>query len=689
MAEKKNPKNQDADDSTESKDPAVSGNDSSEDSDYTGTSGALSLFDKQERKGKKKRNLTPKTGDKAGILPPISKFLEEEAAPTPEPEVAANPEDPDSDPNIIHIKPPIIVRDLADKMKIKPFKIMKDLMEMDVFANPDSPIEPDVASKICEKHDFTFEQEKREKGAGVHKVEEVIVEPEPVIEEPEDDLKLRPPIVTLMGHVDHGKTSLLDAIRKSRVTSGEAGGITQGISAYSVEHNGHPITFIDTPGHQAFTEMRARGAGITDIVVLVVAADDGLMPTTKEAISHARAAEVEIIVAINKVDVPNANVDRVKTQLQENDLTPEEWGGNTLCVETIATNGQGVDDLLETLALQAEILELKANPRGSARAMVIEARSLPGRGNIASVIVETGTLKVGTPFICGPHSGKIKGMVDDLGNNIKKVGPGMPCEILGFSGLPNVGDEVVEMETERAAKRLSDERQTTMRAEKLAQPQRSKLESFFSELEAGTKKKLAIVLKADAQGSIQAIQNAFGDFKSKKIDISIIHAAAGPISESDIMLASASDAIIIGFNIKVEGKAVSIAKREGVQVKLFSVIYELLDQVEVALLGLLDPETRERIMGHAEVKEIFKVKTGVVAGCLVTDGKVSRAAHARILRGKQPVYDGKMATLRRFTDEVKEVKTGLECGIRLGDFIEYEKGDVIECYELEKLAQAL
>jgi translation initiation factor IF-2 len=649
---------------------------------------ALSLFEKQERKGTvKKRIFEPKSAESSGFLPPISKFLEEDKP--AEASAPATEIDPNADPLIIHIKPPIIVKDLAERMGMKPFKIMKDLMAMDIFANPDSPIEPDAASKICEKHGFTFEQERREKGAGVHKVEEIIEEPIAIIEEPEDDLKPRPPIVTLMGHVDHGKTSLLDAIRKSRVTAGEAGGITQHIDAYSVEHNGQNITFIDTPGHQAFTEMRARGAHVTDIVVLVVAADDGLMPTTMEAISHARAANVSIIIAINKVDMPTANVDRVKAQLQENDLSPEEWGGSTLCVETVATSGQGVDELLETISLQAEIMELKANPKGSARAMVIEAKSRAGRGNTASVIVETGTLKIGMPFISGPHYGKIKSLFNDQGDSIKEAGPAMPVEILGFSGLPNVGDEMVEMDSERSAKKLSEERQTSLRAAKLALPQKSTLENFFSGLEEGIKKDLKIILKADAQGSLQAICKSFEDLKSEKIKLSVIHQAAGPVTESDIMLASASDAAIIGFNVKVEGKAVTVAKREGVQVKLFSIIYELLDQIEESLLGMLDPETRERIIGHAEIKEVFKLSSGIVAGCIVTDGKVARSAHARVMRGKQPVFDGKMATLRRFSDEVKEVKTGLECGIRLGSFTEYEKGDVIECYELDKLANKL
>ncbi len=651
---------------------------------------ALSLFDKQERKGKRSRPLEPRS-EGASFLPPISKFLEEDKADQPEPEAVSEvvPGDEVGDPTIIHIKPPIIVRDLAERMGIKPFKIMKDLMAMDVFANPDSAIEPEAAAKICEAHGFTFEKEKREKGGGVHKVEEIIEEPAPPVEEPEDELKPRAPIVTFMGHVDHGKTSLLDAIRKSRVTAGEAGGITQHINAYSVEHNGHPITFIDTPGHQAFTEMRARGAHVTDIVVLVVAADDGLMPTTLEAISHARAADVTLLIAINKIDLKGANVDRVKTQLQENDLTPEDWGGGTICVETSATTGLGIDDLLEMINLQAEVLELKANPKGPARAIVIEASSKAGRGSTASVIVETGTLKVGRPFICGPYCGKIKALVDDRGNTITEAGPAVPVEVLGFNGLPNVGDEIVEMESERDAKRLSEERQHELRLKKLVTPQRSTLESFFSDMEEGAKKILKIVLKTDVQGSIEAIRSSLAEIKSDKINLNIIHAAAGPISESDVLLASASDAVVIGFNVKVESKSLATAKKEGVQIKLFSIIYELLDQIRESLVGMLDPETREKIIGHAEVKQVFKITRGIAAGCLVIDGKVDRKARARVLRNRQAVFDGGLATLRRFQDEVKEVKTGMECGIKLGDFNEYKEGDIIECYLLEKVATEL
>ena len=506
--------------------------------------------------------------------------------------------------------------------------------------------------------------------------------------EKKEELKTRAPIITFMGHVDHGKTSLMDAIRKTRVAAGEAGGITQHIGAYTVDYKGSRITFLDTPGHAAFTAMRARGAHVTDIVVLVVAADDGLMPQTLEAISHAKAAaHVKIMVAINKIDLPSANIDRVKKQLQERELSPEDWGGDTIVCEVSATKGTGIDHLLEMMVLQAEVMELKASPTATPRGTVIEAQVEPGRGPTATVIVQMGTLKTGDPFICGVYGGKIKSLMDDRGQPIKEAGPSTPVKVLGFSGLPQAGDEFLVMESERSAKTLSEERLLEQRADKLSVPQRATLESLLEA--ADGKKHLRIVLKCDAQGSLEALSGALGQIESKKIDLEIIHAGVGPISESDILLASASDAVVVGFNVKVESMAVSVAKREAVQVKLYSIIYELIDQMKEAMAGLLDPEHRETVIGHAEVKQIFKLSKGIVAGCLVTDGRIARAARARVLRRRQPVYDGGLSTLRRFQDDVKEVRVGLECGIKLGDFNEYQVGDIIECYQLEAIAQKL
>jgi translation initiation factor IF-2 len=481
----------------------------------------------------------------------------------------------------------------------------------------------------------------------------------------------------------------MDFIRKARVASGEAGGITQHIGAYSVQHDGRLITFLDTPGHAAFTAMRARGANVTYIVVLVVAADDGIMPQTEEAISHAKAAGVSIIVAVNKVDLPSANVDRVQQQLQEHDLTPEDWGGTTIVCPVSATKGTGVDHLLEMMNLQAEVLELKASPKVPARATIIEAEMEPGRGPTATVIVKMGTLKVGQAFLCGFEWGKVKSLINDLGKPVKEVGPGMPVKILGFDGLPKAGDELVAMESERSARTLSDERKEEQRNAKLAAPQRATLESLFDNLADNQRKVLRVVIKADVQGSLEALVQALGEIQAKQIDLDIIHSAVGPISESDILLATASDAIVVGFGVKTENSAATAAKREGVQIKLYSIIYELIDQIKEAMAGLLDPEVRESVIGHAEVRQVFDLTKGTVAGCMVTDGRILRSARARVLRRKQPIYDGGLSTLRRFKDDVKEVRNGLECGIKLGNFDEYEPGDIIECYTLEKVAQKL
>jgi translation initiation factor IF-2 len=589
---------------------------------------------------------------------------------------------------VILIKPPIVVKELASELGLKPHQIIAELMTYNIFANINQTIEPDIASKIAETHGFVLEKERREKGAGVHKVEQVVVAPPPPVIEKEEELRPRAPIITFMGHVDHGKTTLMDAIRKTRVAAGEAGGITQHIGAYSVDHKGAKITFIDTPGHAAFTAMRARGANVTDIVVLVIAADDGIMPQTIEAINHAKAAQhVKIMVALNKIDLPGANIDRVKKQLQDQGLTPEDWGGETIVCPVSATKGTGIDHLLEMMTLQAEVMELKASPTATPRGTVIEAQVEAGRGPTATVIVQMGTLKTGDPFICGDYSGKVKSLQDDRGQPVREAGPSTAVKVLGFTGLPNAGDELLVMESERSAKTLSDERLEAKRANKLTLPQRATLESLLEA--ADGKKVLRIVLKCDAQGSLEAVDGALKQIESRKVDLEIIHSAVGPISESDILLASASDAVVVGFNVRVESMAVSAAKREGVQVKLYSIIYELLDQIKEAMAGLLEPEHRETVIGHAEVKQVFQLSRGTVAGCLVTDGRVARAARARALRKRQPVYDGGISTLRRFQDDVKEVRSGLECGIKLGDFSEYQVGDVIECYQLEAFAQKL
>lgn len=590
---------------------------------------------------------------------------------------------------ILHIKPPIHVKELAGYLGLKPFQLIHDLMEMNIFAAVNHTVEPEIAAKLCAKHGVIFEKEKRKEGGGVHKKEEVIEAPKPEPKPEPAKMQYRAPIITFMGHVDHGKTSLMDAIRKSRVAAGESGGITQHIGAYSVERNGQRITFLDTPGHAAFTAMRARGATVTDIVVLVVAADDGLMPQTIEAISHAKAAGVTVVVAINKIDLPGANVDRVKTQLQEKGLTPEDWGGETIICPVSALKGTGINELLEMLLLQAEVLELKANPKATPRGTIIEAQMESGRGPTGTIIVREGTLKQGQPFICGNFYGKVKALISSEGKQMKEAGPAMPAKVLGFSGLPNAGDELIVMESEKAAKALSEERLSKLRSEKLATPQRATLENLFATIAEGQKPKLRVVLKSDVQGSLEAITSSLNQIQSQKVEIEILHGAVGPISESDVLLASASNAVIIGFSTKTETSAAAVARREAVQIKLFSIIYELIDQIKDAMAGLLEPETRESVVGHAEVKKVFDLTKGKVAGCVVTDGRLARNLRARLLRGKQPIYDGGFATLRRFQDDVKEVRNGLECGIRLGDYSEYQPGDIIECYQLEKIPQKL
>jgi translation initiation factor IF-2 len=435
--------------------------------------------------------------------------------------------------------------------------------------------------------------------------------------------------------------------------------------------------------------MRMRGANITDIVVLVVAADDGLMPQTIEAISHARAAGVTVIVAISKVDLPAANVDRVKQQLQGQGFTPEDWGGNTICVSVSATQGTGINELLEMMCLQAEILELKANVHAPARCTVIEAQLEPGRGPTATLIVRAGIIKIGQPFVCGNYWGKLRQLINDDAQPIREAGPSTPVKIFGLSGLPSAGDELIVVDSERSAKAFSKEKLEIIRTNKLAVPQRATLENLFQSLASDQKKSLQVVLKVDVQGSMEAIIASLKEIPSRKIDVELIHAAVGPISESDVLLAGASNAIIIGFGTKVENSASGIAKREGIQIKLFSIIYELIDQIKEAMVGMLDPQLRETVIGHAKVRQVFELSKGKVAGCVITDGRITRTARARILRKCQPIYDGGIAALRRFQDDVKEVRAGLECGIKLGDFSEYSSEDTIECYVLEKTQQFL
>ena len=590
---------------------------------------------------------------------------------------------------IVVIKPPIMAKDLAAKLGLKPYQLIHHLMEMNIFTSANQSLEEEVARKLSLKLGFTFEIEKREKGAGqVHAPIKIVAPPKP---EPvaDSDLRPRPPVIAFMGHVDHGKTSLLDAIRTTRVASGEAGGITQHMGAYTVKRGEHSITFLDTPGHEAFTAMRARGANVTDIVVLVVAADDGVMPTTIEAINHARAAKVQIMVAINKIDLPGANLQRVKGQLQEQGLVAEDYGGDTIMCEVSATKGVGIEKLLEMMLLQAEVLELKANPKGFSRGTVIEAQFEQGRGPTATVLVQHGTLRVGDAILAGPFYGRVKALINDLGQTVKEATPSMPVKVLGLDGAPSPGEVYDVLKNEREARELAEDRANKLRLGKLEAPPRITLENLFEAIADEQRKVLKLIIKADVQGSAEAIVTSLKKIETKKIDLEIVLSSAGAISESDILLAKASQAVVIGFNTRTDNSAANAAKREGVQIKLFSIIYELIDQVKEAMVGLLDPELRETSLGTAVVKQVFQLSKFPVAGCSVQNGRIVRNGRARVLRRRQPIYDGAVVTLKRFQDDAAEVRAGLECGIRLGDFNDYLVDDVIECYQLEKFTQTL
>src|SRR5437667_4856009 len=594
---------------------------------------------------------------------------------------------------LITLKPPIVVRDLAEQLKRKPFQLIADLMEIGVFANVNQAIDETTAQKLCAKYGFRFEVEKRERGAGI-----VHAPPKPVERDVEDkleDLRPRAPVVTIMGHVDHGKTTLLDVIRKSNVAAKEAGGITQHIGAYTISIP-HPerkselqqITFLDTPGHAAFSSMRARGANVTDVVVLVVAANDGVMPQTLEALSHAQAAKVPIIVAVNKCDHPNANPMRVRQQLQDKGLVCEEWGGNTIFVDVSALSKQGIDKLLEMIVLQAEVLELKANPSRPAKGNVIESGLEPG-GPTATVLVRKGTLRVGDMVICGQFWGKVRALINEEGKRLKEAAPSVAVKVLGLNGVPEAGLEFSVVENEKDARALAEEPVEKLRSEDKDRRPKVTLENLFDTLAAESSKVLKVVVKADTQGSIEAIVEALKKIETDKVTLDIIHSAVGSITESDVLLASAMKAIVLGFHTRVDNGVSDLAKREGIQIKLYAIIYELIDEVKEAMAGLLDPLIREVVVGSAEVRKIFALsKGGNVAGCVVTNGRIVKGK-MRVQRRKGLIYEGVSLSLRRFQDEVNEVRAGMECGIRLDGFNDFQVGDVIECYTLEKVPQKL
>ncbi len=609
-------------------------------------------------------------------------------APAPQPPKFVAPEGGE----VIVIKPPIVVRDLAAQLKQKPFKVIADLMGLGVFATVNQAVDEKIAQQLCAKYGFRFEVEKRERGGGaVHTVEKKV---ELDFEDKPEELKPRAPVVTIMGHVDHGKTSLLDVIRKANVAAGEAGGITQHIGAYTISVP-HPerkkelaqITFLDTPGHAAFSSMRARGANVTDIVVLVVAANDGVMPQTLEALNHAKAAKVPILVAVNKIDHPNANAMRVRQQLQDKGLVPDDWGGDTIFVECSALTKQGVDKLLEMILLQADLLELKANPNRRAKGNVIESGVEPG-GPTATVLVRKGTLRVGDIIICGEFYGRVRALINEEGQRLKEAGPSVAVKVLGLNGVPDAGLEFSVVEDEKAARELAEQRFLEAKAEG-QQDKKVTLENLFATLAANQDKVLKVVVKADTQGSVEAIVEALKKIEAEKVSLEIIHSDVGTITENDVALASASSAVILGFHTRLDSTAAEKAKHAGVQIKLYAIIYELIDQVKEAMAGLLDPLTKEIVIGSAEVRQIFELSKGVpVAGCMVSSGRIVRGK-VRIRRRKDVIYEGVTQSLRRFQDEVNEVRAGMECGIRIEGYSDFQVGDAIECYTIEKVAAKL
>ena len=603
----------------------------------------------------------------------------EEAVSTPEASDGTPPEASPDTTDKLQIEEGATVADLAASLELQPNALIMQLMKLKVMANINQRLGYDTLVMLGEHLNFEAVKSRTLE-------EELLVE----IQDPPESLKPRAPVVTIMGHVDHGKTSLLDAIRQSNISESEAGNITQHIGAYHVALEGGSVVFLDTPGHAAFTAMRARGAQATDIVVLIVAADDGVMPQTIEAISHAKAAKVPIVVAINKIDVPGARPDYIKQQLSEHELLPEDWGGQTICVETSATEGTGIDFLLEMLLLEAALLELKANPNKLARGIIVEAEVDKGRGAVATVLVQSGTLRVGDVFVSGRYSGRVRAMMDDLGKRLKEAGPSRPVEVLGFTGVPEAGDKFYVVESDRDARLISETRQDQYRTEKLGANSHVSLENLFQQIQEGEIKELNVVLKGDVQGSVQAVASSLLELSTDEVKINIIHQAVGGITETDILLASASDAIVVGFNVHPTTEAVQAKETEGIDVRTYNVIYELISYIHSAMEGLLDPEVREVVIGRAEVRELFKVpRLGLVAGSYVNWGRITHGEPLRILRDNRLIHEGKVNSLRRFKDNVNEVQANYECGIGIETFDDLQVGDVLECYVHEQVARSL
>jgi len=604
----------------------------------------------------------------------------------------------EGDKKIIHLKPPVIVRDFATALGLKPFKLISELNQIVGFASMNSTIEETVAQKVAEKYGFVLDIKHRgdaslqqaQKGKEKEKLKPV-----------EDDLKnlvQRPPVACILGHVDHGKTSLLDAIRKANVAAGEAGGITQHIGAYQIEFAGRKITFLDTPGHAAFTNMRSRGASGADVAILVVAADDGFMPQTDEALKIAQAVKLQqpekfaLIVAINKVDVKGANIDQVKAQMQQRGIAPEDWGGDTVTVPVSALKGTGITDLLEMILLQSDVLELRANPKADATGVIIESQIDVGRGPVATVIIQRGTLRVGDAIVCGPNWAKVRAMFDDQGVAIKEAPPSMPVRVVGWSGTPESGSIFRAAKNAREAENIAEEeaqrlKQVTSIAASV--PKDISVEHLFANIAATQQKTLKVIIKTDVFGSAEAVRNILDGIKSTKVSLEIVSTEVGLITKNDVIMAAAAGAVILGFNTKLENGVTPLAKHHGVRIESFTIIYEMGDKVREMLADLLDPDIKEIKLGAAEVRATFPLAKGFVAGCLVTEGKINRGATARLRRGRETIHEGKIATLKRFKDDANEVRAGLECGMKLDDFNGYQPGDVIECYDTQKVRASL
>jgi translation initiation factor IF-2 len=599
---------------------------------------------------------------------------DEVAAATPAPRPTA--------PDTIRINSGSTVKETAESLGVAVPEVIKKLMSLGEMATLTQTLSDEALGVLAEEFDKKIEI--------VHAADDVEVEP--TFDDADADLLERPPVVTIMGHVDHGKTSLLDAIRETEVVAGEAGGITQHIGAYQVHHNGKSVTFLDTPGHEAFTAMRARGAGVTDIAVIVVAADDGPKPQTDEAIDHARAADVPIIAAVNKIDKDGADPTRVRTEMTQRDLQPAEWGGETEFVDVSAKTKQGLDDLLDTIQVVAELEELKANPSAEASGVVIESKLDPGRGPVVTILVQRGTLEVGDALVAGAQFGRVRAMSDFVGEKVKRAGPGEPVEVLGFDGVPEAGEFVHVVENDRRARQLAGERANRLKTEAIARRSGSKvsLEDVFKKASEGELKELNLVLKADVSGSLEAVEDEIARLPQGEVAVNVIHRGVGGINESDVMLAAASNGVVLGFNVRPVGSARDAAEREGVEIRSYTVIYRAIEDLRAAMEGMLEPEEVEESLGHVEVRQLFRAsRVGTIAGSYVTEGKVTRGAKVRLVRDGTIIYDGEIASLRRFNDDVREVASGFECGIVLRDFQDVKEGDELEVYATKKVERGL